>query len=87
MRFIINFIKLILLLTLFSYIKLYLIKSTMIRKYSDNRGCGFIGSNFLNIMVPKYKNIKFHNIDKITYAGKTKNLNKIRNLITIVFQN
>ena len=51
----------------------------MIRRILVTGGCGFIGSNFLNIMVPKYKNIKFHNIDKLTYAGKTKNLNKIRN--------
>ena len=51
----------------------------MIRKILITGGCGFIGSNFLNIMVPKHKNIKFHNIDKLTYAGKTKNLNKIRN--------
>ena len=33
-----------------------------------------------NIMVPKHKNIKFHNIDKLTYAGKIGNLKKIRHL-------
>lgn len=33
-------------------------------------GCGFIGSNFLNYMVPKYKNTTFLNIDKLTYAGE-----------------
>ena len=51
----------------------------MIRKILITGGCGFIGSNFLNIMVPKHKNIKFHNIDKLTYAGKIENVNKIRN--------
>ncbi len=52
----------------------------MIRKILITGGCGFIGSNFLNILVPKYKNIKFLNIDKLTYAGKKKNLNSIKNL-------
>lgn len=52
----------------------------MIRKILITGGCGFIGSNFLNILVPKYKNIKFLNIDKLTYAGKRKNLNSIKNL-------
>ena len=27
-------------------------------------GCGFIGSNFLNYMVPKHPDVIFHNIDK-----------------------
>ena len=40
-------------------------------------GCGFIGSNFLKIMVPKYKQTKFLNIDKLTYAGKSENVIKI----------
>ena len=40
-------------------------------------GCGFIGSNFLKIMVPKYKQTKFLNIDKLTYAGKYENVIKI----------
>jgi dTDP-glucose 4,6-dehydratase len=40
-------------------------------------GCGFIGSNFLNIMVQKYRNSKFLNIDKLTYAGKFENTAKI----------
>ena len=42
----------------------------MTKKNSSNRGCGFIGANFLNVMVPKYKSIKFLNLDKLTYAGK-----------------
>ena len=42
-------------------------------------GCGFIGSNFLNVMVPKYKKTKFLNIDKLTYAGKSHNVSSIKN--------
>ena len=41
-------------------------------------GCGFIGSNFLKIMVPKYKQTKFLNVDKLTYAGKSENVIKIK---------
>ncbi len=51
----------------------------MIRKILVTGGCGFIGSNFLNIMVPKYKNIKFLNIDKLTYSGKIDNIVNIKN--------
>jgi dTDP-glucose 4,6-dehydratase len=52
----------------------------MKKKIIVTGGSGFIGSNFLNIMVPKYKNFKFFNIDKLTYAGKVKNTEKINNL-------
>jgi len=37
-------------------------------------GAGFIGSNFLNLMVPRYKNNLFVNIDCLTYAGDLKNI-------------
>ena len=50
----------------------------MIKNILVTGGCGFIGSNFLNIMVPKHKKIKFLNIDKLTYAGKLDNLIKIK---------
>jgi dTDP-glucose 4,6-dehydratase len=40
-------------------------------------GAGFIGSNFLNIMIPKYTDSKFVNIDKLTYAGNPANLSEI----------
>ena len=52
----------------------------MIKNILVTGGCGFIGSNFLNIMVPKYNKIKFLNIDKITYAGNLANIKKIKNL-------
>ncbi len=51
----------------------------MINRILVTGGCGFIGSNFLNLMVQKYKNTKFLNIDKITYAGNHDNVSKIRN--------
>ncbi len=52
----------------------------MIKKILVTGGCGFIGSNFLNIMVSKYKRVKFLNIDKLTYAGNLNNLKKINKL-------
>jgi dTDP-glucose 4,6-dehydratase len=32
-------------------------------------GAGFIGSNFLNMMVPRYPNYRFINLDALTYAA------------------
>jgi dTDP-glucose 4,6-dehydratase len=37
-------------------------------------GAGFIGSNLLNLLVVKYPNCHFVNIDKLTYAANLKNL-------------
>jgi dTDP-glucose 4,6-dehydratase len=37
-------------------------------------GAGFIGSNLLRMMVDKYPNYKFVNLDKLTYAGNLENL-------------
>ena len=51
-------------------------------------GCGFIGSNFLKIMVSKYKKINFLNIDSLTYAGKSENvkdLKKKKNFFQVMF--
>ncbi|MDA7466109.1 GDP-mannose 4,6-dehydratase [Candidatus Pelagibacter ubique] len=52
----------------------------MVSKILVTGGCGFIGSNFLNIMVPKYKKTKFLNIDKLTYAGKLENVINLKKL-------
>ena len=38
-------------------------------------GCGFIGSNFIKHMLDKY-DYKITNIDKLTYAGSRKNIEK-----------
>lgn len=40
-------------------------------------GAGFIGSNFLNYMVPKYEQHAFVNLDSLTYAGNLENLKSI----------
>lgn len=37
-------------------------------------GCGFIGSNFINIMKDKYPNINFINIDKLDYCSNVHNV-------------
>lgn len=37
-------------------------------------GAGFIGSNFLNEFVPKFPNINFVNLDKLTYAADLNNI-------------
>jgi UDP-glucose 4,6-dehydratase len=37
-------------------------------------GCGFIGSAFLNHMLPKYPNLKFINLDKLDYCAREKNV-------------
>lgn len=39
-------------------------------------GMGFIGSNFLNMFVPKYKNILFVNMDNLSHGSCLTNINK-----------
>jgi dTDP-glucose 4,6-dehydratase len=41
-------------------------------------GAGFIGSAFLNLLVPAFPSIRWVNIDKLTYAGNPLNLEPIR---------
>jgi dTDP-glucose 4,6-dehydratase len=42
-------------------------------------GAGFIGSNFIIYFLEKYKNCDLVNLDKLTYAGDTSNLEAIAN--------
>ena len=42
-------------------------------------GAGFVGSNFLNLMVDKYPNDIYICFDKLTYAGNLHNLDNIKN--------
>ncbi|WP_131919302.1 dTDP-glucose 4,6-dehydratase [Heliophilum fasciatum] len=49
-------------------------------------GAGFIGSNFLNIMVPRYPEIHFVNVDKLTYAANLENLKMIEALPNYTFE-
>ena len=43
-------------------------------------GCGFIGSNFLNLLVPRFPEVKFVNLDALTYAGNPLNLAAIEDM-------
>jgi dTDP-glucose 4,6-dehydratase len=49
-------------------------------------GAGFIGSNFLNLFVPRYPEITFVNLDKLTYAGNLSNLEPIRGATNSLFE-
>lgn len=40
-------------------------------------GAGFIGSNFIRMMLNKYEDICITNLDKLTYAGNLENLKEI----------
>jgi dTDP-glucose 4,6-dehydratase len=42
-------------------------------------GAGFIGSNFLNLMVPRHREHTFINVDKLTYAANLANLTSVAN--------
>jgi dTDP-glucose 4,6-dehydratase len=48
-------------------------------------GAGFIGSNYLNKFVPQYPDIKFVNIDSLTYAANLENVT-VSNLPNYVFE-
>lgn len=48
-------------------------------------GAGFIGSNLLMHLVPKYPNYQFINIDKLTYAGNLHNLKSIEDRQNYIF--
>ncbi len=37
-------------------------------------GAGFIGSNFINLMLKEHADYRIINIDKLTYAGNLENL-------------
>lgn len=43
-------------------------------------GCGFIGSNFIRLMLESYPNLSIINIDKLTYAGNPANLSDLEGL-------
>ncbi|WP_042142575.1 dTDP-glucose 4,6-dehydratase [Paucisalibacillus sp. EB02] len=42
-------------------------------------GAGFIGSNFIPYMLEQHEDINIINLDKLTYAGSTDNLQEVRN--------
>ena len=49
-------------------------------------GAGFIGSNLLLYLVPKYKDNLFVNIDCLTYAANLSNLKEIENNDNYAFE-
>lgn len=49
------------------------------KTYLVTGGAGFIGSNFIQYMLNKYKDIYIINYDKLTYAGNLENLKTIEN--------
>jgi len=40
-------------------------------------GCGFIGSNFIHLVLERYKDIRVLNLDKLTYCGNPANLSDV----------
>lgn len=48
-------------------------------------GAGFIGSNFVKMMVKKYPDYKIINIDALTYAGNLENLSDIKDAANYEF--
>ncbi len=42
-------------------------------------GCGFIGSNFIHLMLKKYTDIQIINLDKLTYCGNPESLVDVAN--------
>ena len=49
-------------------------------------GAGFIGSNFLNLFVPRFPEHNFINFDKLTYAANLLNLKDIENSPNYTFE-
>ncbi|HVZ32201.1 MAG TPA: GDP-mannose 4,6-dehydratase, partial [Polyangiaceae bacterium] len=49
-------------------------------------GAGFIGSNFLNLLVPRHPEHTFINVDALTYAANLKNLEPVAHLPNYAFE-
>ena len=49
------------------------------KTYFITGGCGFIGSNFIHHLIENQLANQIINLDKLTYAGDTENLNTIKN--------
>ena len=49
-------------------------------------GAGFIGANFLNLFVPRYPQIRFINVDKLTYAGNLASLERVSDCSNYIFE-
>ncbi len=49
-------------------------------------GAGFIGSNLLLRLVPRYPEYLFINVDALTYAGNLKNLSVLEGISNYLFR-
>jgi dTDP-glucose 4,6-dehydratase len=49
------------------------------KKFLVTGGCGFIGSNFIRIVLKYRKDVRIINLDKLTYAGNLSNLSELVN--------
>lgn len=48
-------------------------------KYLITGGAGFIGSNFIRLLLSRFKDVEIINLDKLSYAGNLENLKDIEN--------
>ena len=48
-------------------------------------GAGFIGSNYIEYLLKKYKSIKIYNLDSLTYAGKLQYTKNFKNNVNYKF--
>ena len=49
-------------------------------------GAGFIGSNFLNLLAPRYPDYRFINVDVLTYAANLRNLEALSGRANYAFE-
>jgi len=61
-------------------------KTSFEKKVAVTGGAGFIGSNLLRYMVPRYRRYLFVNIDCLTYAGNPANLRDIEKDENYIFE-
>lgn len=52
---------------------------SFIQKIIVTGGCGFIGSNFIRMMLETYPQLSIINVDSLTYAGNLENLSDLAN--------
>ena len=50
-------------------------------------GAGFIGANFLNLLVPRFPEHQFVNVDKLTYAANLASLREVEGLSNYITSN